>query len=83
MTAEQRQTLGEQIARYWGVIICFATVLISVGYYQSRINTLETVIATLQNRQDKSEDSFQDLKNGVVELKTILNERLPAKKYGQ
>lgn len=63
------------------ILITVCGIVFSYAVATSRVSALGDRVTSVELRQTKYDENYYQLKDSVTEIKTILNERLPAKKY--
>lgn len=79
MEKETPITLGAIIK--WGSIITpLVAITLWCGNINAKVEALDIRQATLEGQQSKYNENYNDLKNQLTRINTLLEERLPAKK---
>jgi hypothetical protein len=80
--ARQKQTItfGEVVRTYLPLAVVALGAAITWGVFSQRLSYFEVRLNTVEQKQEAQRSDFTNLDKNITEIKTILNERLPAKK---
>jgi len=72
--------VGEVIRTYLPLSVAIIGAAITWGVFSQRLSYAETRLTTIEAKQEAQRDDFTSLDKNLTEIKTILEERLPAKR---
>lgn len=76
----QVMQFSEIVKTYLPLAIVALGAAITWGVFSQRLSYFEVRLNTIEQKQEAQRSDFVNLDKNITEIKTILNERLPAKK---
>jgi hypothetical protein len=78
-TQQKSIPFGDIVKIYFPLAVAVVGAAITWGVFSSKIEYMSSRITSLESQQIRTDVNYNDLKNSITKVQTILEERLPVK----